>query len=392
MGSGKDREAVEGWELWWRPNPMGRFPDGLFATVIGGYVTSAQPFPYEHKKLPLAVWRVMDVEDDFYGATWVEDAIPMQIGLNHSLRVAAYRAEVAGQVRTLALSSVAQKWGDAPDGMIECDSMDEIASGVRTVETPEIPRDVFELADRYEQGIADVAGVSDVASRGDAAAETKNARLVAYSTEVDEQKAEHTVRNLDECMVKVDQQVLGLWQQYVSNQRLVRIIGEDNAISASFFKGAEIKGVDVRLEAGPAIQRMRAAKGKDADDRMQMGTLDPGVGSELSRTGLDSTVADADARSRIAGLIQQALVGQPVQADPGIDPKIAVAELRGALQSLSSQGPRVTMPLRALLQEYADLSQQSTQEAQGPAGMPSPQKPKAGGTPGPAPGETRLFQ
>lgn len=374
-GSGPSREAVESYEMWWRPNAHGRLAEGLFAAVVSGYVVAAQPFPYEHGELPLLVIRTMDVEDDFYGASWLEDAIPQQLGLNHSLRVLAHRAEVAGQVRMLMKKSVAQAWGDSPDGVVELDSDNDVQNGVRPAEVPGIPKDMYEMVDRYERGIDDTAGVSAVASSGDVAAETKNARLVAYATQVDEQKNEHTLRNLQEAEVAVDAQELELYKQYVTRQRLVRIIGEDRAISAGYFAGAEVRGVDIRLEPAPGSERTRAARGKDAEESAAAGYLDPGRAAEMRQTGLQGTVDEGEQRMRTHALIQQALMGRPVQADMTIDPDVAVRELRMAIERAAPEGARVVMPLRALLQEYMELASQGAQQA-----MPQQPQGKAGVT------------
>lgn len=360
QGNGPARELVEAWEMWWRPNEMGRLAEGLFAAIVGDYVVNATPFPYEHGELPLVAFRVMDVEDDFYGATWMEDAIPQQMGLNHSLRVLAHRAEIAGQLRMMMKANIAQKWGASDDGVISCDSVDDVMNGAKAVEVPDIPVDMYQLCDRYEQGIDDTAGISGVSSSGDTAAATKNARLVAYATQVDEQKNEHTLRNLQEAELAVDKQDLELCKQFVPLQRLIRIVGEDNAVSANYFSAAEIGSVDVRLEPAPGAERTRAAGRKSAEEAMLAGSLPVDRGAEMSTTGLGGTVDDGYQRQRLQALVQQAQGGQPVQADMTINPDLAVRELRMAVDNAAD--PRAAMSLRSLLLEYMDLAAQGKQQ------------------------------
>lgn len=379
MQVGPTREAVECYEMWWRPNRLGRLADGLFASVISGKVTKATTFPYEHGELPIAVVRVQDVPDEFYGTTWMEDALPQQIGLNHSLRALAHCAEVAMQRRMLIKSGLAEKWGDSPDGFIEVDSYDEIERGAKLVDGGGIPKDMYELCDRYEQGIDDTAGVSGVASSGDEAAGTKNARLVAYASQIDEQKNEQSQRNLEEAEEIIDRQQMRLWQQFVDAQRLITVIGEDNAISASWFSGAEIP-TDLKMYPAPGGEQSGAAKAKDAEERMATGQLDPARGGELARTGLDSTIDEGEQRRRLQEIVQQAMQGQPVQADLTISPEIAVPELRSLLTKLAPNGARVTMPVRALLHEYEQSRQQAGQEQDklmSQAAKPGQKKPNA---------------
>lgn len=367
LQTGPTRDAVEAYEMWWRPGPLARMPDGLFACIISGKVTKVTTFPYAHGELPIAVWRVQDVEEDFYGATWMEDAVPQQMGLNHSLRALQHCAEVAMQRRLLLKSSLAEKWGDSPDGFIEVETNDDVQNGANLVDGGGIPKDMYELCDRYEQGIDDTAGVSGVASSGDTAAATKNARLVAYATQVDEQKNEHASRNLEQAEGIIDTQQLKLWQQFVDNQRLVRVMGEDGSVSAAYFSGAEIP-TDILLFPAPGAERMRAGQAKDAEERMAAGQLDPRRGSEMAETGLSSTIDEGEQRSRLQGLVQQALLGQPVAADLTITSDIAIPELRKLLQQFAPQGAKATMPIRALLHEY---EQQRTQDQQPGQQMPT---------------------
>ena len=379
QGEGPTREAVEAWEMWWRPNKLGRFPGGFFAAVVSDVVVTATTYPYAHGELPLVVIRVMDVEDDFYGATWMEDAIPQQMGLNHSLQVLAHRAEIAGQVRVMMTPQVAKKWGESMDGVVEVDSKADVEGGAKAVQLPDIPKDMYMMSDRYEVGIDDTAGVSAVSSSGDVAAETKNARLVAYATQVDEQKNEHTVRNLQEAELVIDAQQLQMWQQYVSRQRLVRVVGEDNAVAASYFSGAEIRGVDVQLFSAPGSERTRAARAKAAEESTMMGLTDPARGAEMSQTGLMGTVDEGEQRQRIQFLIAAAMGGQPVQPDPTINPDIAVRELR--LARGQATDPNAARAIDMLMQAYMEIAQQSGGAAPVSSAVGAPQtSPESMGT------------
>lgn len=373
---GSRREAVEGYEMWWRPNKRGRFPDGFFATVVSGVAISAVPFPYDHREIPLVTLRTMDPpDDDYYGSTWLEDAVPQQMGLNHHLQVLAHRSEVAGQVRIIAKPMIAQAWGDANDGIIEATSADDVNNGAKVIETPDIPSDMYTMSDKYEQGIDDVSGIGSVSSSGDTAAQTKNAKLVAYATQIDELKNEHPLRNLEQAELAIDAQHLKLFQQYVPQQRLIRVIGEDRSVSAAYFSGAEIRGVDVQLYAAPGSQRTKMAKAQAAEEGTAAGFIDPATGAELRETGLDGTVAEGEQRQKAHALIQRALAGEQVQADITITPEVAVAEIEMALGS-PGLDPNAVMPLQALLQQYTELAAQGAQQE-----MPTDPAAQQGGKP-----------
>lgn len=383
--TGPTRQLVEAWEMWWRPGKSSRFKDGLFAVVVSDKVIRSTTFPFQHGKLPISVWRYMDVEDDFYGATWVEDAVPSQLALNHVLQGLQARAEISGQVRGFARAGVMTRWGASSDGFIEKEPEEadlQAAQLMDFAETPDIPQDMYQLKQMYENDIGDVAGVSDIAASGDVAAETKNARLVAYATQVDEQKSEHTARNRDEAEVEVDLQTLELWQQFTENERLVRVVGADNAVEAAYFKGADLPA-QIRLEAAPGDSQMASAAAKDADDQVMQGRMPAAVGNELGKTGLTSTMDEGSQRIRLQALVSMALAGQPVQADLTIDAGVAIPMLKMILVQVAAQGPAKTQPIRALIQEYQE--QQGGQgNTQGPPGAQPPQGGQ-GGQPAPSP-------
>ena len=386
---GATYSGVESWEIWWRPGPRSRFPEGFQATIIDGDVTDATTFPYKHGLLPLIPVRTMDVEDDFWGATWMEDAVPQQMGLNRALQVLAHRVEITGSMRRLAYGPAHTEWDEAPDGAIDVGSKEGLES-VAWSQTPEIPRDLYELCDRFEKGIDDTANASEMTTNGDAAAATKNARLVYNATQVDQLKSAMTVKNSNEATVARDTQILELCRQFINRQRLFSIVGEDGIVAASYFQGDEIGGV-VRLEVASSTERSPAQHGADIDTDMQMGMMDPQTGGELRQTGLEQTADQTAMRERLQVLISSAMHGQPVQADPSIPPEIAIPDLRRALADNAQSGPKATMPIRALLQEYEELKAQGAQMG-GQPGQAPPQGPQGGAQqkpaqPGAKPGE-----
>lgn len=369
--NGDVRELVEGYEMWWRPGGSSRFPDGFFACVVDGDVCDASTYPYKHGRLPLSVFRLVDVEGDFWGATWLEDAVPLQIGLNHSLGVVAERMEVAGQVRGLGYGPALADWGDAPDGMIDVQNREGLDS-IKFVMPVEVSADMYQAIDRFEKDIGDVAAVSEVASQGDAAAQTGNARLVDYATQVDQTMSAHTVANLNECTVQDDANIIDLVKQFVTRQRLFSVVGEDLAVSADYFAGSEI-GDNIRLEAAPASTRSRMQKRSDAQQAAAAGQMDPTQANEVERTGLDETLDVGAARETLAALIEQGSQGQAVQADPSIPPAVAIPDLKAALGEMAGQNPQGVMAIRALLHEYEEMKSQAGAAPALPMGKPQGQ-------------------
>lgn len=354
----KGQEVVEAFELWHKPGA--RFKDGLYATVINGCVVDFAPkFPYAHGELPISVWKVQDKRGSPWGESHVNDAVPQQQRLNEVLAALARWTDLTRQIRGVGKSAIIDQWDTEPDGFIRDDS-GEPDKALVFISPGAVPKDLYELVDRYERGVAECFGVNEVVASGGAPDQTKSARQLAYISELDGQKLAIPKRNLDRAMLRLHRQILKLWQQFVAFPRLVRIVGEDRAADAEFFEGADIAGVDVWLETTPASERSRAAAGVDAEQSAAAGYLAPDRAAQRRDTGLLSTLDETQVRQEVSQLVEQAKQGQPVQANPAHDPQVAQSAIRSALEM--AVGTPGEMPLRALLQQYQDLARQMQAE------------------------------
>jgi hypothetical protein len=356
------QDVVEGWEMYHRKCP--RFPGGWYACVIGqNVVEHTEVYPYEHGELPIAVWKIQDKRDSPYGETHVNDAVPQQQKLNEVLAALARWTDIVRQMRMVARSAVADQWDTEMDGIIKIDGDGDLTKYAAFVQPPAIPRDLYELADRYEKGVADTFGVSETVATGGDPTQTKSARQLAYISELDGQKLGVAKKNLDKFTLRIDRQTLKLWQQFVQFPRLVRIIGPERTADAEFFEGADIAGVDVWLEPVGSSERARAAIGLDAEQAAAAGYLAPDQAAERRDTGLLDTIDDATVRQEVGAMAEAAMQGQPQQANPAHNPQVAITVLRGALErSIGTEGEQ---PVRALLQQYQDMRDQLAQESAG---------------------------
>jgi hypothetical protein len=364
---GQAQEVVEAWEIWHKKSA--RFPGGLYICIVGDAVVEAtEVYPYEHGELPIACWKIQDKRDSPHGETHVNDAVPQQQRLNEVLSALARWTDIVRSMRMIAKSTVADQWDTEPDGIIRYDG-DDLDKLAVFVQPPAIPKDLYELVDRYERGIAETFGVNEAVASGGTPDQTKSARQLAYISELDGQKLSIAKRNLDKFTLRVDRQTLRLWQQFTQLPRLVRIIGPERTADAEFFKGADIMGVDVWLEPSAGTERTRAASGVDAEQAAAAGYLTPDAAGERRETGLLDTMDESNVRQEVGQMAEQAMQGQPQQANPAHNPKVAISVLRGFVER--SQGTPGEQPLRALLQQYTDLRDQMMAESAAPAG---PQK------------------
>lgn len=360
---GTGARGVEVFEIWHRKND--RIPDGLFALVVSGHVVDHRAFPYDHGELPLSVWKIGSKSRSPYGSSHVNDAVPLQANLNklHGV-LSLITSRSARWMKVLGPKTVVQNW-DGDMQAIELNDA-ELLKAVRILTPPPPPPLLLQQIEEHERMINLVFGVNEAVAGSDVSS-TKNAKMLAYISELDAQKLSEARRNLEAWRLRVVRQKLRLVQQYVDAERVVRVVTPDGKAKAVAFQGANLAGIDVILEAAP--QMGRAAQANEAERAAAAGFLDPVRAREMRQTGLPETRYEAIARSAARGLVEQALSGQPVQPDPGIPPEVALAELSAAIEQQPDN-----LALFQLMQAYEQMRVQPGGAQQAPqAGASSPE-------------------
>lgn len=373
-----EKKLVPATELWYRPGT--RLEKGLRALVVGGHVVDVGAFPYEHGELPLAEWKVGLREGSPHGYTPVSDAVPLQAQLNKVLStIATITRKTAEGVKLLASPGVVEQWGQGSHAIAIKDASE--ADLVRWIGPPQPPAILFAQVDELTTAISDVLGVNEaVVSGGDPTA-TRNARLLAFTSELNAQKLNDERVNAESFVVRVFRQALKLAQQYAEEPRIARIIGStpDDVRVLSWSK-ADIAGFDVRIFPTSAVEQTPQAAARAAEEEQQAGRLDPTSAAELARTGQSETQAARLMRKLVGLQMRTALQGGAVTADESIDPAIAIEEIQLALEVYAQTMPAVRLVmLEQLLSKYQAMSQQPAEPMEAaPAAATEDEQPLGG--------------
>jgi len=345
-GDGMSR--VEAWEYWHRPCPT--IPRGLFILFVAGHVVDVTDFPYAHGELPIAVWKWADLPDSPHGATPCDDAVPLQAQLNrlHS-SLALLTSKAARWTKVITSPSIAKAWN--ADTQVIGEPDEGARKSTQIIGPPPPPALLYTQIEEAERMLREVYGVNEAVVGSDAS-QTKNARMLAYVTELDAQKLASTIVARDHALLRVYRQSLALWREFVSEQRTIRVIGDAGIPSILAFSGAMLDGVDVYLEPAAAQDQTKGANALDAEQAAANGFMDPKRAAEMRQTGQTQTRFEALARTLVQRQIKDAMAGFAAQPDPSIPPEIAVSELEMALQQNANAGDMVLMPLMALLAAY----------------------------------------
>lgn len=349
-------ERVEAWEYWHRPCPM--IPRGLFVLFIAGHVVEVSDYPYEHGELPLHVWKWADLPDSPFGATPCDDAVPLQAQLNrlHS-SLALLTSKAARWTKVITSPSIAKAWNADSQVIGEPDAA--ARKDTQIIGPPPPPALLYTQIEEAERMLREVYGVNEAVVGSDAS-QTKNARMLAYVTELDAQKLAGTVVARDHALLGVYRQALALWRQFVVEQRTVRILGESGMPGLMPFIGAMLNGVDVYLEPAAGQDNTKASQALDAEQAAAAGLMDPTKAGELRNTGQTMTRFENLARTLVRRQVSDALSGFNAQPDPSIPPAIAVEEIGLALEQAVGN-PMAQQALQALLAAYQQAAQAQMQ-------------------------------
>jgi hypothetical protein len=358
------RDCVEVYELWYLPTEH-RIPAGLHAVVVGGHVVMHQAFPYEHGELPLGVWYCHEKDGWPYGDTHVTDAVPVQANIN---RLEAAKTQVLARTAQWMKAFIPQTLLDQFNGgqqVIGFTDKDQI-SAIKILTVDNAPTSSLDSQiDKEENKLNEVYGINEAVLGSDASA-TKNARHLQYVAELDGQKNAITGQSRNDCILRVFRQILRLCQQYVVDERMVRIVGPQGEPELAAFRGADLDGLDVVLEPAPGTDQTKAAKALEAEELAAAGFLDAKSAGERRTTGLEQTALEALAERAAFAQAQQVLDGVMVEPDPNVSPAVAEGVLLFAIEETEAAGFD-SGGLRALLQGYRDVAAQQAQASeQGP--------------------------
>lgn len=352
---GIQQRGVKLYELWYRPDES-RFPNGLYAVLVGDKVVEARDFPYEHGELPLAIWKCGARRNSPYGSTHVDDAVPIQRLINECVAALSKQARLIASIKLLAPSSVIAKW-EYGHQRIPCD--DQV--GLQWTKYLEPPARTEVLVGTLEDAIQSlyaVFGLNEMLTGAENLKSGTAAKSIAYINKLDSMKMAGAARHLAKTILRIVRQSMRLMQQFVIAPRMLQIVGQGNELPIEAFTGAEIAGVDVIVQPGSAIESMRASIANNANTQMQQTGPTPQLQSQ-AQTGLKDTAYTESQKQLVFQQIQGVLQGQPIQANPEIDAQIAIDTI---LSLMNGVNPRAQQVLMQLQQAYQGNVQQQMQK------------------------------
>tara|TARA_R110002020_G_scaffold15141_10_gene53763 strand:+ start:3966 stop:5783 length:1818 start_codon:yes stop_codon:yes gene_type:complete len=380
----EEREGVEVYEMWYMPDS--RVEKGVYALLVDGNVVEHMEYPYVFQFLedpesgqmrsflPLCIFKVGYIRGTAYGDTWMNDAVPIQRQINEIESVLTKLRRDTGSVKLLAPGSVIDAWEDS-NSMIKMDDPAKAAI-TKWLDPPKLNPILFEDRDRLERRLYDIAGLNEVLTGAEGAKSGTSAKQISFLSELDNMKHAGTARNIEKFLIQLWKVSLHLVRKYYVFPRILRIVGPADEVGAIYFTGADIDGVDIRLEPRSGMERYSATKGQNVIDRHAQQLENPQGVMERSITGLEMTTQDAELKETILEQAKLVMQGHQVRPLTNVNPAYASQVITGFMEVMTDNGapPEQVQPLAQLKQLYdqqaAQQAQQVQQMQQPPEGEP----------------------
>ncbi|MDE6690973.1 MAG: hypothetical protein K2K04_03300, partial [Clostridia bacterium] len=252
-------------ERYVRPNY--RFPEGRLTIVAGGKLLYDGELPYVNgengtRTYPFVVQYSTPVAGSFFGSCVVDRLIPVQRAYN------AVKNRKHEFLNRISMGTVAVEEGSVDtDELVE----DGLAPGKVIVyrqgaNPPEmltlgsVPTEFMKEEERLEQEFYKISGTTDITQDAGAFSSVTSATGLQLIIEQDEARLNVCYEQIRSALKGIGRMLLRLYRQFASGVRLAKISGGNDALSSISFKGSDITGDDVVLEADSDINMTPARR------------------------------------------------------------------------------------------------------------------------------------
>lgn len=271
-------------ELWFKPDQVkGYFKDGRHMVICQGKVLKDEKFPYNHKKLPFIHCKEVEVKGSFWGTSTLEQLMPVQ---------ADYNKNRSQMVENRNLMSK-PKWFVPRGSGINSNSLTSepgevvehnIGMKPEPGHIPEMPSYVKDFNNLYRQDFEDISGQHEV-SRAEAPGQVRSGRGILALIEQDETRLGPVIHRVDESTGELGKHILMLLAQYAKEERIARIVDENDELFTFAFSGKQLIGrnygrpgvdyFDVRVATIPGMPNSRSAQLGLLDNLIERQVLNP---------------------------------------------------------------------------------------------------------------------
>lgn len=231
-------------------------PEGRLTVVAGGKLLYDGILPYINgadgvRGYPFVKQTALPSAGSFFGSSVVERLIPLQRAYN------AVKNRRHEYLNRISMGTVAVE-----DGSVDVDDLADggLAPGkviiYRQGGTPpemltlgNVPDEFWKEEESLLSEFTKISGTGDLSENADSFAGITSATGLQLILEQDDARLNMAYQSLKRAAKNIGRQTLRLYRQFATDVRLMRYAGKDGRLQLVFFKGSDISGDDVVLDA-----------------------------------------------------------------------------------------------------------------------------------------------
>jgi len=304
--------GVRGLEVWHRP--CREFPRGFYACVIGNTVVERMAYPNVVKTdagdeylLPLSLMKVRFVRGSAYGKTPMTDVVPLQRSLNEMVARIMKLVRLVTNPHLKLPQKLADSFDPSTTNLIGMPKGDNTAKDIGWTQPGEIHPALFTQRDYFVTAMNEVVGLNDVTVGTENRSISGRSRELIY--QLDAQKNADALKSLDDMVLDAWRLTLALVQLHYTDERLAALT-ETDAGGVMLFRGADIQGKNIRLQASSELDKRTDARVQGELEKLQQGVATPADVARAARTP-----AFGAAKRQARAFVADFLAGADVDAD-----------------------------------------------------------------------------
>lgn len=273
-------EVVKVHHLWVRRSRrIKNLKDGRYVVVVGDKVVHNGPNPYRHGKIPYVRMKFMESPSNYRGETWVTDLIAPQHDLN---RAFSQFSEIRNRMAVPRWIAPAGSITDPRDWTNAAGVIAFYQGGRPPEQVPggQIGASYFALVDRIMQLMRDISGIREISQARNPAG-VRSGTMLSLLRESDDERMVPVARRRRIFWQEVGRLMLQTLRQFVTEQRVIRIVGDERSPETFRFTGNDLAGnnpgvqyFDVRVRT-TGLVGSRSVRMEQLRQLLETGALNP---------------------------------------------------------------------------------------------------------------------
>lgn len=295
FGENRLHDMVRVKEYWEKPSA--KYPKGRRVTYVDGTILfKSEDIGFgeaddSERQLPFFPFTFIDLPGLVEGRSCVDDLREIQKEYNIA------RSQLINNKNKMAGSRWLIEEGSLASGEItnDPDEIIEYRKGFNKpdqVPTTSISSDVVRDIDSLIEEFYFISGQNDISHGNTNNSKVKSGIAIQYLEEQDDTKLGPTVKNWLDCKREYEKYLLKMVKYKYTEQRTIKVVGENHEIETFEFQGSDLTSYDVRVQEGSMLQESRTAKEERIFGLINAGVLNVERDRELILKMLDLGTTD----------------------------------------------------------------------------------------------------